>query len=102
MELKSEYMIDDVRDFQRRVEDVLAKNITDSIELGFTNGTLAMSDAQVMLNDFVELQVNALWNFGDFLLMAYADGYCNGCGRGPRHLGYPQVWLDAAYPGNPQ
>jgi hypothetical protein len=27
----------------------------------------------------------------------YADGYCNGCGRGPRHLGYPQPWLDATY-----
>ena len=98
VELKSAYMIEDVRDFQRQVEDGFALNLTQSIELEYSSGTLAMSEAQVMLNDFVEGQVQKLWDFGDTLLMNYADGYCTGCGRGPRHLGYPQVWLDAAYP----
>lgn len=40
---------------------------------------------------------NAFWALSDQLVMAYADGFCNGCGKGAHRLGYPQTWLDQVY-----
>ena len=97
IELKTTYMLADVREFQTVIEDALAQNLTSLVEDEYVDGNIAMSDVQNLLNEFIEEQVRALWDFGDTLLMYYSDGYCSGCGEGSRHLGYPQDWLDTAY-----
>lgn len=40
--------------------------------------------------------VVATWReLGSTLYDKYADGYCSGCGHGPRRIGYPLWWLKA-------
>lgn len=35
------------------------------------------------------------WRLSETLLARYGEGFCDSCGHGPRHLGYPAWWLRA-------
>ena len=39
--------------------------------------------------------VAAWWNLSHTLIGRYGEGFCNDCGHGPRHAGYPAWWLTA-------
>jgi len=50
------------------------------------SGNFAVVAAAYQAN--VAAVVAAWWALSDTLLLHYADGYCNSCGRAPRHMGY--------------
>ena len=95
-QLKFKFMILDIAEMQRAAENrslalqaVLDKEYIDNP----TAATLDNIQAQYSAN--AEQVVRDWWNLADELVMFYADGYCNGCGRAPRHMGYPAWWLTA-------
>jgi len=97
VEMKTIYAIEDVRAFQSSFEDGVLQNLTRYVDEAFVEGTLALLEVQSLYNGGAVDAVAALWELSDRLVMMYADGYCNGCGKGPKHLGYPQAWLDDVY-----
>ena len=56
-----------------------------------------MSVVELQYNSNAAAIASSFWQLSDQLVMSYADGFCNGCGRGGRHLGYSQQWLDRVY-----
>jgi len=95
IELKSNYMVDDVRQVQKMRE------IHVSLALQKTLDETYVSNGDM---DYVENQYNSnametvtlFWKLSDDLMIKYADGFCNG-GCEPHRLGYPQYWIDQVY-----
>lgn len=84
----------DIKDVQSRLEyrsELLLRQLQNDFMLG--NASLSyLSDS---LRENAKRCVREWWDLSDQLVLRYADGYCNGCGRGSRHLGYPPWWLRA-------
>ena len=97
VELHANLAIRIVREMQRNAEDVVGSNLTSFIDDAYVNGSVTLEDAQDMYNANADVNVARMWEMSDTVVMMYADGYCNGCGEGTRHIGYPQLWLDDVY-----
>ena len=81
----------DIRNEQIRLE-TKSRNLINTLR---EESTQNVSNIQKYLIENALENVKAWWDLSDTLLLHYADGYCNSCGHGPRHLGYPAWWLNA-------
>ena len=88
--------------FDLMVEDIVAAQalwhskgvaLMAGLEKGFLAGKLGMRQIAEQVGAHAMANTEAWWLLADQLMLRYADGYCNSCGRGPRHLGYPAWWL---------
>jgi len=82
----------DVREAQKAVEENSSAMIS-KLRDEYASGLLDVSDVAKSLAENAENITRTWWTLSDSVLLRYADGYCNDCGRGPRHLGYPTWWL---------
>ena len=80
------------------------RNLTARNAADWVSGAAGIAEVAKRTSAHATAVVAAWWELADSLMLAYADGYCNGCGRGPRHLGYPRWWLaskEVNYTGGP-
>ena len=82
----------DIREMQQRIEN-RSELLLRQLQQDFVRGNATAAYVANTLRANAERCVREWWNLSDQLVLRYADGYCNGCGRGPRHLGYPSWWL---------
>ena len=87
-QLRFNLAILDIRSEQNRLE-TKSRNLMQTLYKS-TN----LFNAENLLCENALQNVRAWWDLSDSLLLHYADGYCNNCGHGPRHLGYPTWWLN--------
>lgn len=92
-QLKFSYMIQDIEAAQAFYENRSATLEHAVTQRYLTDGNLSAVEEAYSHN--AEDVVAAWWDLSDQLLLHYADGYCNDCGRAPRHVGYPAWWLEA-------
>ena len=97
LEIRADLAILDVREMQRYAEDVVGSNLTALVDDSYSSGSMSLQEAQDLYNTNAERNVVRMWDMSDEVVMNFADGYCNDCGEGTRHLGYPQQWLDDVY-----
>jgi dipeptidase len=81
--------IQDIRSEQDRLESE-----SQALVHSLKSSTKNMSSIGELLRENAAKNVKAWWDLSDLILLHYADGYCNNCGHGPRHIGYPTWWLN--------
>jgi dipeptidase len=95
VQLRYDLMILDVVKLQQ-LHESRSLELQAYIDLTYPTGALSMSDVTEMVNTNALQVVRDFWALSDDLVMAYADGYCNGCDQATsRYLGYPAWWLEA-------
>ena len=95
-EIKSEFMLADIRIAQSELE---AKSLKLQEQLAETYD----GDVQKLTDAYSRNALDAVsawWAISDTLVMRYADGYCDGCGHADvgRDIGYDQDWLNSVVP----
>ncbi len=97
-ELKYSYMIEDIKKMSASYEDGFF-NLQPIIEQRAQELYKEKPElAQEYLTDYsctlAQRTVDEWWNFGEYLIAKYSDGYVNFPKTG-KSVGYPQEWLDA-------
>lgn len=103
-QLKFSFMISDINALQQRMENASLK-LQASVDAEYVKapGSKSMLSVAVAYSNNANAVVKAWWGLADYLMLRYADGYCNGCQKDePRHMGYPAWWLnDVGYADGP-
>lgn len=96
VELKASYMILSVREKQQYWEETVSVALQRSLDQAYRmNSNITAVEESYKAN--ADAVVRSFWQLSDELVMSYADGFCNGCGQGAHHIGYPTSWLDEVY-----
>ena len=70
-------------------------SISQQLIQSLDDGSMPVADAETIFNDNAKKIVSEFWELSDYLIMKWADGYCNfDCGDEPRHVGYDDCWLE--------